>query len=88
MCVVMALTAVTCGAAVFPGLFFSFRKILRSWFTHWTEADVVCVSERSELPVYRLLLIIMKSWLLRLSYNDLIDPFNKVLKEKKAHFDF
>ncbi|KAG7234994.1 hypothetical protein INR49_003193 [Caranx melampygus] len=42
----MMLSALTCGAAVFPGLFFSFRKILRSWFTHWTEADVVCVSER------------------------------------------
>ncbi|KAI9548102.1 hypothetical protein NQZ68_013122 [Dissostichus eleginoides] len=40
------LTALLCGAVVFPGLFFSFRKGLRDTFTHWSEADVVCVSER------------------------------------------
>ncbi|KAM6959292.1 TLC domain-containing protein 3A-like [Aplochiton taeniatus] len=35
-----------CGAVFFPGLFYSFRKILRSTFANWTEADVVAVSER------------------------------------------
>ncbi|KAI4815930.1 hypothetical protein KUCAC02_006053 [Chaenocephalus aceratus] len=40
------LTALLCGAVMFPGLFFSFRKGLRDRFTHWSEADVVCVSER------------------------------------------
>ncbi|KAM3849625.1 ceramide synthase-like [Diretmus argenteus] len=40
------LTALAYGAVFFPGLFFSFRKGLGSTFTHWTEADVVAVSER------------------------------------------
>ncbi|XP_056229961.1 ceramide synthase-like isoform X2 [Seriola aureovittata] len=40
------LTALACGAVVFPGLFYSFRKILKSTFTHWSDADVVSVSER------------------------------------------
>ncbi|KAK5869008.1 hypothetical protein PBY51_009972 [Eleginops maclovinus] len=40
------LTALVCGAVAFPGLFFSFRKALRHKFTHWSEADVLCVSER------------------------------------------
>ncbi|XP_054902876.1 ceramide synthase [Poeciliopsis prolifica] len=35
-----------CGAVVFPGLFFVFRKILPAVFKHWTDADVVLVSER------------------------------------------
>lgn len=39
-------TALACGAVVFPGLFFGFRTLLRRRFTHWSEADVVCVSER------------------------------------------
>ncbi|XP_022623352.1 protein FAM57A [Seriola dumerili] len=39
-------TALACGAVVFPGLFYSFRKILKSTFTHWSDADVVSVSER------------------------------------------
>ncbi|XP_068440859.1 TLC domain-containing protein 3A-like [Clinocottus analis] len=39
-------TAFAYGAVVFPGLFFSFRTLLRRWFTRWSEADVVCVSER------------------------------------------
>ncbi|XP_040901677.1 TLC domain-containing protein 3A-like [Toxotes jaculatrix] len=38
--------ALACGAVVFPGLFYTFRKILKSTFTHWTDADVVSVSER------------------------------------------
>lgn len=38
-------TALVCGAVVFPGLFFSFRKILTRTFTQWSEADVVSVSE-------------------------------------------
>lgn len=39
-------TAFVCGAVVFPGLFCGFRKVLRSAFTHWSDADVVSVSER------------------------------------------
>ncbi|XP_076023978.1 TLC domain-containing protein 3A-like [Genypterus blacodes] len=42
----MELTALLCGSVLFPGLFYSFRKLLRSTFTQWNEADVVCVSER------------------------------------------
>ncbi|CAK6965467.1 TLC domain-containing protein 3A-like [Scomber scombrus] len=40
------LAALVYGAVVFPGLFCSCRKLLRSAFTQWTEADVVSVSER------------------------------------------
>ncbi|XP_054457808.1 TLC domain-containing protein 3A-like [Anoplopoma fimbria] len=40
------LTSVVCGAVVFPGLFFGCRKLLRRTFSRWSEADVVCVSER------------------------------------------
>ncbi|XP_078102943.1 TLC domain-containing protein 3A-like [Sander vitreus] len=39
-------TALVCGAVVFPGLFYSFRKVLKYTFTHWSDADVVSVSER------------------------------------------
>ncbi|XP_019950574.2 TLC domain-containing protein 3A [Paralichthys olivaceus] len=39
-------SALVCGASVFPGLFFTFRKLLRSAVTHWSEGDVVVVSER------------------------------------------
>lgn len=35
-----------CGAVVFPGLFLAFRRILPSVFKHWSDADVVLVSER------------------------------------------
>lgn len=35
-----------CGAIVFPGLFFAFRRILPCVFKHWSDADVVLVSER------------------------------------------
>lgn len=38
--------ALVCGAVAFPGLFFSFRKILKDTWTEWSDADVVCVSER------------------------------------------
>ncbi|MEQ2200640.1 hypothetical protein XENOCAPTIV_001096 [Xenoophorus captivus] len=38
--------ALVCGAVVFPGLFFSFRKILKHTWTEWSDADVVSVSER------------------------------------------
>lgn len=41
------LSALVCGALVFPGLFCSSRKVLKSTFTQWSDADVVCVSERS-----------------------------------------
>ncbi|XP_061774792.1 TLC domain-containing protein 3A-like [Nerophis ophidion] len=40
------LTALACGAVVFPGLFYGFRKILTLTFTNWTDADIVSVSER------------------------------------------
>ncbi|KAL6104993.1 tlcd3a [Pungitius sinensis] len=40
------LPAFLCGAVVFPGLFHGFRRLLRSTFAHWSDADVVCVSER------------------------------------------
>lgn len=42
----MLLSALACGAVLFPGLFFSFRTSLRRIFPKWSEADVVCVSER------------------------------------------
>lgn len=34
------------GAVVFPGLFFAFRRFLPCVFRHWSDADVVLVSER------------------------------------------
>ncbi|XP_029373805.1 protein FAM57A [Echeneis naucrates] len=40
------LGALTCGSLLFPGLFHAFRKTLRWTFSSWTDADVVCVSER------------------------------------------
>ncbi|XP_060901971.1 TLC domain-containing protein 3A-like [Labrus mixtus] len=40
------ISALACGAVVFPGLFYSFRKILRHTLTKWSDADVVSVSER------------------------------------------
>uniref|UniRef100_A0A3Q3ATL1 Protein FAM57A-like n=2 Tax=Kryptolebias marmoratus TaxID=37003 RepID=A0A3Q3ATL1_KRYMA len=40
------LTAMVCGAVVFPGLFCSFRKILKHIFRQWSDADIVSVSER------------------------------------------
>ncbi|XP_077403279.1 TLC domain-containing protein 3A [Vanacampus margaritifer] len=42
----MMLQVLACGAVVFPGLFFAFRKILPRVFKHWSDADVVLVSER------------------------------------------
>ncbi|KAJ0021812.1 hypothetical protein NQD34_009302 [Periophthalmus magnuspinnatus] len=42
----MLLSALVCGAVVFPGLFFSFKAGLRRFFPKWTDADVVSVSER------------------------------------------
>ncbi|XP_070685634.1 TLC domain-containing protein 3A-like [Pempheris klunzingeri] len=38
--------ALVCGAVVFPGLFYSFRKALKHTFTQWSDADVTSVSER------------------------------------------
>lgn len=40
------LQVLICGVVVFPGLFFTFRKVLPSIFKQWTDADVVLVSER------------------------------------------
>uniref|UniRef100_A0A8C1L9G5 TLC domain containing 3A n=1 Tax=Cyprinus carpio TaxID=7962 RepID=A0A8C1L9G5_CYPCA len=40
------LQVLLCGVVVFPGLFFTFRKVLPSIFKQWTDADVVLVSER------------------------------------------
>lgn len=42
----MLFSALACGAVLFPGLFFSFRAILKRLFTNWSEADAVSVSER------------------------------------------
>ncbi|XP_055003788.1 ceramide synthase-like isoform X2 [Boleophthalmus pectinirostris] len=42
----MLVCALVCGAVVFPGLFISFKAVLRRLFPKWTDADVVCVSER------------------------------------------
>uniref|UniRef100_A0A671U878 TLC domain containing 3A n=1 Tax=Sparus aurata TaxID=8175 RepID=A0A671U878_SPAAU len=39
--------ALVCGAVVFPGLFYAFRKTLKHSFRQWSDADVVSVSERS-----------------------------------------
>ncbi|XP_058490548.1 TLC domain-containing protein 3A-like [Solea solea] len=35
-----------CGAVLFPGLFYTLRKILKSSVPHWSDGDVVSVSER------------------------------------------
>ncbi|XP_026183687.1 smoothelin-like protein 1 isoform X2 [Mastacembelus armatus] len=40
------LKVLACGAVVFPGLFLAFRRILPCVFKHWSDADVVLVSER------------------------------------------
>ncbi|XP_026226888.1 TLC domain-containing protein 3A isoform X1 [Anabas testudineus] len=40
------LQVLACGAVVFPGLFFAFKRILPCVFKHWSDADVVLVSER------------------------------------------
>ncbi|XP_072230397.1 ceramide synthase [Leuresthes tenuis] len=40
------LQVLACGAVVFPGLFLAFRRILPCVFKHWSDADVVLVSER------------------------------------------
>ncbi|XP_047462692.1 TLC domain-containing protein 3A-like [Mugil cephalus] len=40
------LQVLACGAVVFPGLFFAFKRILPCVFRHWSDADVVLVSER------------------------------------------
>lgn len=37
---------------MFPGLFYSFRKVLKHNFTHWSDADVVSVSERLVAAVH------------------------------------
>lgn len=42
----MMLQVLACGVVLFPGLFFTFRKVLPSIFKQWTDADVVLVSER------------------------------------------
>lgn len=42
----MLLSALACGAVVFPGIYFSFRAVLRRLFPKWSDADVVSVSER------------------------------------------
>lgn len=40
------LQLLACGAVLFPGLFFAFRRILPAVFKQWSDADVVLVSER------------------------------------------
>lgn len=42
----MTCIASVCGVVFFPGLFYSFRKLLQSAFPRWSDADVVSVSER------------------------------------------
>ncbi|XP_034033732.1 TLC domain-containing protein 3A [Thalassophryne amazonica] len=42
----MMFQVLACGAVVFPGVFFAFRRILPKLFKHWSDADVVLVSER------------------------------------------
>ncbi|XP_012690261.2 TLC domain-containing protein 3A [Clupea harengus] len=44
-----------CGVVVFPGLFFLFRKVLPSIYKHWTDADVVLVSERLVSSVHAIM---------------------------------
>lgn len=51
----MLLTPLVCGAALFPGLFYSFRSILKWRFSEWSQADVVCVSERLVSAIHALL---------------------------------
>ncbi|XP_078785637.1 ceramide synthase isoform X2 [Oryzias latipes] len=40
------MAALVCGAVFFPGVYFGLRRRLRQTFTHWTDADLACVSER------------------------------------------
>lgn len=42
----MLLSAAACGALLFPGLYLGLTRFFRSFFPGWSEADVVCVSER------------------------------------------
>lgn len=43
-------SSLVCGTVVFPGLFYTSRKVLKYTFPHWSEADEVSVSERSAEP--------------------------------------
>ncbi|XP_053703680.1 ceramide synthase [Synchiropus splendidus] len=49
------LQVLACGAVVFPGLFVAFRKILPCVFKHWSDADVVLVSERLVSSIHALM---------------------------------
>ncbi|KAM9788940.1 ceramide synthase [Neosynchiropus ocellatus] len=49
------LQVLACGAVVFPGLFVAFRKILPCVFRHWSDADVVLVSERLVSSIHALM---------------------------------
>ncbi|KAJ4923693.1 hypothetical protein JOQ06_013972 [Pogonophryne albipinna] len=42
------LQVLACGAVVFPGLFFALRRLLPCVFKHWSDADVVLISESTE----------------------------------------
>lgn len=56
-----------CGAAVFPGLFYSFSKVFKVTFKHWSDADVFCVSERFAALTWKmphLFSFHLKIWLL------------------------
>lgn len=47
--------ALVCGVVVFPCLFFTCRKLLRYNFSHWSDADVVSVSERLVSAIHAVL---------------------------------
>ncbi|KAA0716315.1 Protein FAM57B [Triplophysa tibetana] len=51
------LQVLACGVVLFPGLFFTFRKVLPSIFKRWTEADVVLVSERLVSSVHAVMAV-------------------------------
>lgn len=49
------LKVLACGAVVFPGLFFAFRRILPRVYRDWSDADVVLVSERLVSSIHALM---------------------------------
>lgn len=93
------LQVLVCGVVVFPGLFFTFRKVLPSIFKRWTDADVVLVSERwvcwqlrpdsscSSLPFASLLLFSSKTSFILSGWNiRILTPWQKQLHQLlKSH---
>ncbi|KAF3840636.1 hypothetical protein F7725_006498 [Dissostichus mawsoni] len=62
------LQVLACGAVVFPGLFFALRRLLPCVFKHWSDADVVLISERLVSSIHAVMattagVIVVSHWL-------------------------